>query len=149
MDADLQSRADQALDQAIQRTGARDPRDFYRKLLLELKEQDQEAYEGAVNRWKTEVVEPLARGDGSPLDRWLAYGLDLARTLEDGNSVRVDETGRALPLERAPSWKDLVLHLPDRKAARAIPVSIPPALSAPQRATMQLLVQGKVKLPDA
>jgi hypothetical protein len=148
MESDLHVRADQALRTALERTGARDPREFYRELLRELKRKDEDAYRGAVDRWRQEVIEPLARGDGDPLERWLRYGLELARAVEPGRTVIVNDTGRAEPLSSAPSWTDLVLQLPERRKVRAIPVSIPPSPTGPQRATLDLLVQGRVSLPE-
>ena len=141
--------ADRRFQEALDETGARDPRDFYRGLLKEMKGRDEEAFEEAVRRWKAQVIEPLARGEGNPLERWLAYGLELARTLHPGRTMRIGEDGRAAPLDAAPDWRWLILQLPERKGERAIPVSIPPEPTTAQQSTLDLLVQGRLKLPDA
>lgn len=144
---DEQAEADRRFDDALERTGARDPRGRYRDLLRELRTRSQERYEELVARWQSEVIGPLARDEGDPLERWLAFGAELARTLEPGRTVVVDRTGRAEALEGAPSWRDLVLHLPEAKRVRAIPVALPPELSPAQQATVDLLVEGRVKIP--
>ncbi len=144
-----QEAASRRFEEALEETGARDPRDFYRELLKELKARDQEAFDRAVERWQEGVIEPLARGEGDALARWLHYGLELARTLHPGRTVRIDDDGRAQPLEGDAHWSWLILHLPDRKRERAVPVSIPPKPTPAQQATMDLLVQGRLKLPGA
>lgn len=146
---ELQERADRRFQDALDETGARDPREFYRGLLRELKERSEAEYEKAVARWREEVVEPLARGDGEPLERWLRFGVSLARDLHPGRTVVIDETGRAEPYEPPPSWDRLILHIPDTKKVRAVPVGLPPELTPPQRATVDLLVEGRNRLADA
>ena len=48
MKEDLSRRADERLEAALAESGARDPREFYRERLRELKRADTVAYEGAV-----------------------------------------------------------------------------------------------------
>lgn len=144
---ELQDRADRRFQTALDETGARDPREFYRGLLRELKQQDGDAYEAAVVRWRTEVVEPLARGDGDPLERWLRFGVGLAQELHSGRTVVIDGEGRARPYEPPPSWEGLILHLPDDRKVKAVPVGLPPEPSPAQRATVDLLVKGRNRLP--
>jgi len=141
--------ATRRFEEALDETGARDPRDFYRGLLKELKARDETAFDAAVERWQESVIEPLARGEGDPLARWLDYGLELARTLHPGRTVAIDDDGRAQPLEDDAHWSRLILHLPDRTRDRAVPVSIPPEPTPAQQATLDLLVQGRLKLPGA
>lgn len=148
-DTEEQERADRRFEEALERTGARDPRAVYRTLLKELKSQSEERYRETVGRWRSEVVEPLADGEAEPLERWLRFGAELARDLHPGRTVVVDEAGRAAPHRGTPSWRELVLHLPDAKRVRAIPVSLPPEPSPAQQATVDLLVEGRVKLPGA
>ncbi len=143
-----QEAADRRFQEVLEETGARDPREFYRELLKELKTRDEDAFAAAVERWQSGVIQPLARGEGDPLGRWLAFGLELARTLHPGRTVTVDADGRAQPLEAQPDWRWLILHLPERKRDRAVPVSIPPEPTPAQQATLDLLVQGRLKLPE-
>lgn len=140
--------ADHRYEEALAETGARDPREFYRQLLRGLKEQSEERYQEVVARWREEVVAPLARGEGEPLERWLRFGATVAAALHPGRTVVVDESGRAAPYEPPPSWRQLILHLPDEKRVRAVPVGLPPELSVPQQATVDLLVKGKNRLPE-
>jgi hypothetical protein len=147
MDPELQATADHAFGRRIEETGARDPREFYRRLLRDLRQEDEAGYTEMVRRYEEDVVGPVARGEVDPLEAWLRFGSALAERLHEGRTVVVDESGRATPLSGAPSWEDLVLHLPRGRGMRALPVGIPPEPSAAQRATLELLVQGRVRLP--
>ncbi len=149
MSDDLTARADERLQAALTETGARDPRDACRALLRELKGQDEAAYPRLVSRWRSGVIEPLGRGEGDPLSLWLEFGVELAATLHPGRPMVVDTQGTATPLEGSPEWNTLVLHLPDDPRHRAIPVVLPPAPSAAQQATMDLLVEGRLSLEGA
>lgn len=132
----------------MQETGARDPREFYRGILRDLRERDAAGYEELVERFQTEVVVPLAEGARDPLSAWLEFGRALAERSAPGKLVRVDGTGRATPAAPDLSWEDLLLHVPDDRRTRALPVGIPPDPTPAQRATLDLLVQGRVRLPE-
>lgn len=147
MDAEIQEKSDRAFTRRLEETGARDPRDVYRGMLRDLRAEDEAAYEEMVRRYRVEVLEAIAAGDADPLVVWLRFGTDLAERLHGGRTVVVDGTGRALPLEGAPSWEALILHLPGTRQARAVPLGIPPEPTAQQRATLDLLVNGRVRLP--
>ncbi len=148
MDRSSQEEADRRYDLRIQETGARDPREFYRDILKDLRETDAEAYQEMVARYQAEVVAPLAEGSGDPLLTWLEFGRALAQRTAPGRLVRVDATGRAEPVQEELSWGDLLLHLPDQPRGRALPVGIPPEPTPAQRATLDLLVTGRVRLPE-
>lgn len=148
MDSDEQARADERFEKALAKTGAPDPRDLYRRLLRELKAESEEAYVAAVARWQAEVVGPVAAGGEDPLKCWLGFGIALARELHPGRTVVVDDSGRAAPFEPPPSWEALILHLPENRKAKALAMSLPPEMSPAQRATVDLLVQGRNRLPD-
>jgi len=124
------------------------PRDRYRQLLRHLKEADSERYEQAVARFRDELVAPVAREERDPLEAWFDFGHSLAMDLHPGRTVVLDATGRSSPFEPPPSTGDLVLHLPDEKREKALAVAIPPDPSPAQRAAMDLLVEGKVRLPE-
>jgi hypothetical protein len=143
---DPATEADRRFAERLEATGARDPREYYRGLLRELRARDEEAYRSLVARYEAEVVTPVAQGDRDPLEAWLAFGVTLAETAGGaGRTVVVDATGLAAPLDGAPTFDQLVLHLPDEKGSRALPVGLPPELTAPQRAAVDLLVNGKVR----
>lgn len=140
---ELNATADARLDAALKEAGARDPREFYRERLRELKQANPEGYAAAVAYYRDTLIPQVASGEGDPLAAWTEYGRHLAEALSPGRTVSVDATGRAHPY-RAPALRDqLVLHLPDAKAGRALLVGLPAELSAAQRATYDVLVSGK------
>ncbi|MEX2466287.1 MAG: hypothetical protein WD995_05220 [Gemmatimonadota bacterium] len=138
--------ADRKLEAALEAHGARDPREFYRERLRELKEADAEAYERAVAYYRDTLIPSIAKGEAEALDAWTEYGRTLAVALRPGRTVRIDTTGKAHPYE-APSRKDLVLQIPDGKGGRAVLVALPSELSRAQRATYAVLVSGKTRAP--
>jgi hypothetical protein len=137
------AKADQKLEAALEAHGARDPREFYRERLRDLKEADAAAYEQAVTYYRDTLIPSIADESAEPLDAWTEYGRRLAVALAPGRTVRIDETGRAHPYER-PSRTDLVLQLPDGKG-RAVLVALPSTLTPAQRATYDVLVSGKTR----
>lgn len=144
-DLDQTAEADRRFAARLAETGARDPREHYRTLLKELKEEAPEGFAELSERYRSEVVPRSADPEHDPLEIWLEYGLDLAEARATGRSVEIDASGRAGPVSRPARWSTLILHLPDEKRARAIPVSIPPEPTPAQKATVDLLVQGRVK----
>ncbi len=146
MSDDLNARADACLEAALKEAGARDPREFYRERLRELKQANPEGYAAAVAYYRDTLIPLVASGEGDPLAAWTEYGRRLAEAVSPGRTVSVDATGRAHPYQ-APAPRDrLVLHLPDAKGGRAILVGLPGELSPAQRATYDVLVAGKQKL---
>lgn len=146
MDDEPQQQAERRFTTRLEETGARDPRDVYRELLRHLRARDEEAYGAAVARFGDEVVAAIARDDRDPLEAWIEYGLSLARGLHPGRTVVLDATGRSEPYAPPPDWASLILHLPEEKRERAVPVSVPPDPSPAQLAALDLLVEGKVRL---
>lgn len=138
----LTAEADRALEAALAASGARDPREFYRERLRELKRASADAYQTAVAYYTETLLPEVAGGERDPLEAWTEYGRRLAAALAPGRTVGIDETGRAHPWERYEPDR-LVLHLPDEKGARALLVGLPPSLSDAQRATYDVLVAGK------
>ena len=137
--------ADRALGAALEVSGARDPREFYRERLRELKRVSPREYERAVAYYTETLIPEVGGGTRDPLEAWTEYGRMLAAALAPGRTIGIDETGRAHPWE-APEPDRLVLHLPDEKGARALLVGLPPKLSDAQRATYDVLVAGKQRL---
>lgn len=140
-DDDLRARADARFAQALEAAGARDPRDFYRKQLVELKSADAGAYRRALAYYEQELIPAVARDDSDPMAEWLEYGRVLATLAGPGRTVQIDASGRAEDYARPVPADALVLHLPERTTARAIVVGIPTALSPAQRASFDLLVK--------
>jgi len=148
MDPAIREAADRRFQEALEATGARDPRDFYRKALRELKEVKPWAYDQAVGHFQEVLVPSIASGDAEPLTAWRDYGRIIAQATAEGRTVEVDETGRSQPFTAETPLDRLVLHIPEDKVGRAILVSLPAEPSSAQRATFELLVRGKQRLPE-
>jgi hypothetical protein len=138
--------AEAKLEAALQAEGARDPREFYREQLKQLKQQSQEAYQDAVSYYREVLLPSIASGDAHPLDAWTEYGRTLANALTPGRTVRIDDSGKAFSFE-SPNRTDLVLQIPSAKGGRAVLVALPAKLSRAQKATYDVLVRGKTKAP--
>lgn len=144
---DLTEKADRVLEEALKRTGARDPREFYRERLRTLKESSPEGYRKAVDYYRETLIPSVAAEEEDALAAWTEYGRTLAETVAAGRTVGIDESGRAHPYE-GPRADRLVLHLPDDRGARALLVALPPELTTAQRATYDVLVTGKQRQKD-
>jgi hypothetical protein len=142
-------RADTLLDEVLRETGARDPREFYRERLRELKDRDPAAYAEAVRHFEQTLVPSIASGGAEPLAAWTEYGRRLAELSAPGRTVSIDPTGRAGPYAPPAEPDALVLHLPKAAGGRALLVGLPRALSEAQRATYDWLVLGRQKLKDS
>jgi len=136
--------ADEALQAALTAAGARDPRDFYRERLKDLKRVDTDGYESAVAYYRDTLIPQVAAGTTDPLEAWTEYGRRLAEALAPGRAVSIDSTGRAREYEGSAPDR-LVLHLPDDKGVRALLVGLPTSLSPAQRAAYDVLVEGRQK----
>ena len=132
MDPELQEQADRIFERALEEQGARDPREFYRDRLRELKARSSDSYEEAVTYYRETLVPGVASGDEDPVRAWLEYGRKLAQLQADGRTVAVDRSGRSHPYEAPPSPEQLVLHLPRSKKERPLLVGLPKDLSPAQ-----------------
>jgi hypothetical protein len=146
---DPQERAEARLQKALERSGARDPREYYRSRLKALREQDRTAYDEAVTYYRDVLIPSIVAG-GEPLAAWTDYGRTLAELQRPGRTVSIDRTGRSDPYESPASTDHLILHLPDTARDSALLVGLPIELSAAQRATYDWLVTGSNRLavPD-
>ena len=147
MSETLITTAEQALEAALATSGGRDPRDFYRERLRELKQVNPESYRAAVTYYREVLIPAVASGAGNPLDAWIEYGRTLAEALAPGRTVSIDETGKSHNYEGVDS-SGLILHLPQETAARALLVSLPVTMSSAQRATYDVLVKGKQRAQE-
>jgi hypothetical protein len=138
--------ADKLFEEALEASGARDPRDFYRKSLRALKELNPDGYPGAVDYFNEVLVPSIASGEAEPLRAWREYGRRLAQLSAPGRTVEIDETGRAQPYTDETALDRLVLHIPEGKETRALLVALPTTPSQAQRASYELLVLGKHRL---
>jgi hypothetical protein len=137
--------AEQALEAALAESGARDPREFYRERLRELKRLRPDEYQSAVTYYTRTLLPEVAERRREALSAWTEYGRRLAEALTPGRTVTIDETGRARPYE-ASGGLGLILHLPEDGGGRALLVALPRTLSPAQRATYDVLVAGKLRL---
>lgn len=144
---DMSEKADRLLEQALERVGARDPRDFYRDRLRTLKDTNPEGYQDAVEYYRDTLIPSVASGDADPLEAWTEYGRTLAEAVARGRTVSIDGTGQAHPYQ-GPVADRLVLHLPDDPGTKALLVGLPPDLTGAQRATYDVLVAGKQRLAE-
>ena len=140
-DPDLRARADERFARVLQETGARDPRDFYRKQLVALKAADANGYRRALAYYDQELIPAVAREDSDALGEWLEYGRFLATLTGPGRTVQIDGEGRARDYARPVPPDALVLHLPERTTAPAVLVGLPASLTPAQRASYDLLVK--------
>lgn len=146
---DHQSDADRRLAEALEAQGFRDPREFYRNALRELREIAPGAYDQAVTHYKETLLPTVSSGDTDPVVAWTEYGIRLAQLRAEGRTVSVDGSGRSHAYESPPISGQMVLHLPaDRKGA-ALLVALPRELTPAQRATYDWLVAGQQKLQEA
>jgi hypothetical protein len=142
MSEDTPQKADQVLERVLAETGARDPREFYRDRLRDLKQTNPDGYAEAVAYYRDTLIPAVAGGTQAPLDAWTEYGRRLVQALAPGRTMSIDESGKAHPFDE-PRTDRLVLHFPDDKGGRAMLVGLPIELSAAQRATYDVLVSGK------
>jgi hypothetical protein len=140
--------ADRIFREALQHRGARDPREYYRDQLRQLKRSNPQAYRSAVSHYEEELIPAIASGAVEPLGAWLAYGCLIANLVVEGRAIEVDPSGRQHPYEPPVPRENMVLHLPDASGARALAVGLPPSLSPAQQAAFDLLVQGRQRLRD-
>jgi hypothetical protein len=149
MDQAIRAEADRRFLAALEETGARDPRDYYRKALRVLKDADPAGYQKAVGHYQEVLVPAIAGGEVEPLRAWREYGRLIAEVSARGRTLAIDETGRAIPFHDQVSMDCLVIHLPEARGARALLVSLPSTPSKAQRATYELLVAGRHRLTDS
>ncbi len=146
MDPKLQATADERYEAALTRQGGRDPREFYRERLRALKTSNPDAYKEAVVYYSDTLVPSVASEQVDPLVAWMEYGARLCTWSLPGRAVEVDPTGVRHPHQPPTPGDRMVLHIPDDKRSRALVVGLPAELSPAQRATFDLLVQGRLKL---
>jgi len=148
MDQAIQDRADEIFEEALGRTGAKDPREFYRKRLREMKADNPNAYHEAVAYYQNELVPSITEAGDDPLTAWQQFGCRMAELTVTGTPIEIDATGRSCPYAPPTPADRMVLHIPRGSKGRALVIGLPPELSAAQLATYDLLVGGRQKLQD-
>lgn len=140
-DADLRARADARFQAALEASGARDPREFYREQLRALRAADRQAYDRALSYYEERLIPAVAAEDSDPLGEWLEYGRLLASLSLPGRTVLIDPSGGAADYARPVPADALALHLPESAGRPALLLGAPPKLSPAQRASYELLVK--------
>jgi len=130
--------ADRRFAEALEETGTRDPRDYFRDRLRALREDDRAAYDEAIRFYRERVVEAISGGE-DPIRAWRSYGLHLAERTAPGRTVQIDPEGGGTPYEADAPWDALIIHLPDAVRAPATILGMPAQLSPAQRATCDIL----------
>lgn len=138
---DLRARADARFERALQETGARDPRDFLRDRLRDLKANDPDAFRRALRYFEETLIPGVADDASDPIAEWLQYSVVLGALVTPGRAVQIDAGGRAREYARPVPLDALVLHLPSNAAHPALVLGLPPKLSPHQRAAYDLLVK--------
>ncbi len=146
MDESQNARAEERFEEALSRTGARDPREYYRERLKELRTANPDAYGAAVEYYDDTLLPSIADGDADPVEAWWEYGRRIAELSVDGRTVEIDPSGRSHSYSRPTPRDRMVLHLPDGTKGLALVVGLPTELSAAQMASYDLLVAGKQRL---
>lgn len=139
-DSDLDPEAEARYEAALEDRGLEDLRPLHRDLLRRLRDEAPTSYEEAVRRYREDVAP--AAPEAPPLLAWLRYGAWMARQIAPGRLVSVDRTGRATDLDAQPEEVPagaLVLHLPEERSVRALPLAVPASPSAAQQETQDLL----------
>ncbi len=148
MDQELHDRADRIFEEALGQAGAKDPREFYRTRLREMKADNPEAYRDAVAYYENDLVPSIAEAGDDPLMAWQQFGCRVAELSVTGTPIEIDATGRSRPYAPPTPPDRMVLHIPQGSSNRALVVGLPPELSAAQLATYDLLVGGRQKMRD-
>ena len=148
MDQEIHDRADQIFEDALGKTGAKDPREFYRKRLRDMKAENPDAYTEAVAYYQNELVPSIAEAGDDPLMAWQQFGCRMAELTVTGTPIEIDTTGRRRPYAPPTPADRMVLHIPQGSKGRALIIGLPPELSAAQLATYDLLVAGRQKVQD-
>ena len=127
---ELTAEADRLLAEALDASGERDPRDYYRSRLKELRVSNPEGYDAAIEYYQNKLIPPIASGEVEPLIAWMEYGKFLAESFTPGQTVSINQSGESHPYDPTTTSGKLVLHIPESgKGGRAILVGLPSELS--------------------
>jgi hypothetical protein len=148
MSEELRERAEQRLAAAIAAAGVADPRPALRERLRALRERAPAAFDRARSFYEEQVLPALADAAGhtAALITWVEYADFVAGLEGEARLYVVDANGRADAFAGSLDAGMLVLHVPDDAAVPALAVIAPLEPSPAQRATLDLLVAGRVTL---
>lgn len=148
MTADPKQVADTRFAEALAASGARDPRDYYREKLRELRRVNPDGYAEGVAYYQNTLIPSIADGDADPLQAWRDYGLLIARLTAPGRAVAIDPEGRSRSFDPPGAPVDMVLHMPEKSRERPILVALPANPTPAQSAAYDWLVAGRRALRE-
>lgn len=134
------ARADARMDAALSQSGFEDPRPLLRDRLRLFREEQPNTFRTALEYYEQTLLPSLATQPSAPLTEWIEYGRRLGELAGHGKVVSIDQTGRTRPYSGEPLPDHLILHVPNDTVVEVLPLAVPRALSAPQRATLDLLL---------
>lgn len=140
MDNTAKQRSDDFTQQAIAAGKVEDFREDFRERLRWLKDNRPQSFSQALSHYNDILVPNVAAGNAA-MQEWVQYGRLLGDLSGAGKVVAIDESGRARDF--GDEINSLVLHLPDDTAVPALALIIPRALTAAQRATLDLLANRR------
>ncbi len=135
--------ADVRTEEALLRAGLSDMRPAYRRLLVQLKSSNAEAFAEASRRYREELEPAIGGGDVDPIIAWLEYGSWLAGHLAEGRVLAIDASGRAQSFDSSttPEPGTMILHVPEDDRSPAVLLAVPSTPSESQRETAELLTR--------
>jgi len=145
MEQSTNERAQERLAARFAELGLDNPREAYRKLLLDLKTRDTAAFEGATTHYHARVLPELG-GGADPVATWIEYGRFLGELIGQGSMHAIDASGRASPVQSPLAPGALVVWLMDAGTRGSFVAVRPRALSAAQAATIGLLVEARLSI---
>ncbi|MGH7504397.1 MAG: hypothetical protein ACRELX_02050 [Longimicrobiales bacterium] len=145
MSDDAKQEADARLGDALADRALEDSRPAYRQRLRELRESNPAAFDRARGHYE-DVVVPALFTASDPVEVWIEYGRWLAELTADGRLLAIDRSGRASPYAPDAAAGALVLHIPDDAGIAILPVAVPLEATPAQRASLDLLVHGRVQI---
>jgi hypothetical protein len=140
MSSDVRNRADARLEEALGRAQLADPRPALRERLRQLKERDETAFEEARRYFEESVLARVGGGEDDPILAWIDYGVMLAELTAGGRVLAVSPDGRASDWSPPYRAGELILYMPHETRTAVTVLASPLVLSAPQQATVDLLV---------
>jgi len=145
MTGEPRKQADARLAGRLAELEALDARETYRSLLRALKAENADAFTRA-SRYYEEHVVPRLLTEPDPVDAWIDYGRMIGELAGTGRMLVIDESGRSQRYRPPLAPQQMVMFVPDDARVGSFAAIQPAALSAAQRATLSLLVEGRLSL---
>jgi hypothetical protein len=145
MSSQDRKQADARLAEGLAAHCAADARETYRNRLRALKAENADAFTRA-SRYYEERVVPRLLAESDPLDAWIDYGRVIGELTGTGRLMVIDASGKSAAYEPPLAPGQMVMFVPDDTRYGSFAAIQPMELSAAQRATLGLLVEGRLSL---